>query len=289
MSRSRTPIVDVHVHPPVRAPMPAGYAAWIRRNEPRGAEWLVARYGTPEQLLAYLDANGVDYALLLAEVAPITSAVVSNETVADFCAGHPRLLFAATINPYLVHDPGRELEQLVRERGARALKLYPTYAYFYPNDRLLAPVYAVAQRLGIPVLVHTGSSVFPGARLKYGDPLYLDDVAVDFPELVILLSHGGRPIWYDHAEALVRLHPNVYVDVAGLPPKNLPTYFPQLRRLAHKFVFGSDWPGIPGDIRDNLAAIRALPLDDEQKTALLGGTAARLLRLDGAPPPVRER
>lgn len=278
----RSPVVDLHVHPAVAAEMPAGFEAYLRAHRPEGLEGLLERYGRPEQMVAYLDENGVDYALILPEVAPITSAVVTNEAVAEFCRGQPRLLPCATINPYLVHEPARALERLVLDQGFRALKLYPTYVYFYPNDALLYPIYAVAERLGIPVLVHTGSSVFPGSRLKYGDPLYLDDVAVDFPGLSILLCHGGRPIWYDRAEALARLHPNVYVDVAGLPPHKLPSYFPQLDRLAHKFVFGSDWPGLPGEIRDNVAAIRALPLAEEAKELILGGTAARLLRIEGA-------
>ncbi|MCC7104681.1 MAG: amidohydrolase [Chloroflexi bacterium] len=277
MSVNSGRVVDVHLHPPIFSSLPEGWDAFMRDNQPEGSDWLRERYGTPEQLLQYLDENGVETALLLAEVAPATSALVTSEAVADFCMGQPRLLACASINPYLVSQPGRELERLVRERGVRGLKLYPSYAFFYPNDPMLSPLYAAAERLGVPVLVHTGTSVFPGSRLKYGDPLYLDDVAVDFPELKILLCHGGRTFWYDRAEALVRLHRNVYIDVAGLPPRKLPVYFPQLERLGHKFVFGSDWPGMPGDIRDNIAAIRQLPLSEEQIEGMLGGTAARLL------------
>jgi predicted TIM-barrel fold metal-dependent hydrolase len=277
---ARAPVVDIHIHPPIGTLIPESFAAFIGGDHPGGFAGLMERYGTREQLLAHLDANGVDYGVLLAQTVPLTSEYLEPERLADFCAGHPRLIPCATVNPYLVLDPARELERLVTQRGFRALKLYPTYAYFYPNDRVLYPVYAVAERLRIPVLVHTGSSTFRGARLKYGDPLFLDDVAVDFPELSILLSHGGRPLWYDHAETLIRFHEHVYVDVAGLPPRKLPEYFPNLRRLAHKFVFGSDWPGPAVDIAANIQAIRELDLGAAVTADILGGTAARLLRLE---------
>jgi uncharacterized protein len=243
----------------------------------------VAQYGDSGRFLGYLDANGVDYAVILAALTPVTAGTTRNEYVADFCEASPRLLPFASINPYITPEPARELERLVREGGFRGLKLYPTYSYYYPNDRMLYPLYAKAEMLGIPVMCHTGSSVFPGSRLKYGDPLYLDDVAVDFPDLVVFITHGGRPFWYDRAYALARLHPNVYIDVAGLPPRKLLDYFPELPRVAEKVVFGSDWPGIPGTIGENVAALRALPLTDAAKDAILGGTAARLLGLGSAP------
>jgi predicted TIM-barrel fold metal-dependent hydrolase len=280
MPAPRAPVIDIHIHPPIGRQRPAGYDAYMRHRFPEGADWVEERYGTPEAILANMDASGVDYSLLLAQTVPITSEVVTNERLAAFCRGWPRLLPCATVNPYLEHDPAGVLERLVTEQGFRALKLYPTYAYYYPNDRLLYPIYAVAERLQVPVLVHTGSSVFPGSRLKYGDPIYLDDVAVDFPDLAILQCHGGRPIWYSHAEALVRFHRNVYIDVTGLPPHKLPEYFPVLPRIAHKLVFGSDWPGPPGTVRGNVDAIRALGLPEDVTALILGGTAARLLKLE---------
>ncbi len=96
----------------------------------------------------------------------------------------------------------------------------------YPNDYLngvkeLEIIYRAAEANGIPIMVHTGTSIFPGARNKFGDPIYVDDVAVDFPNLKILLAHGGRPLWMDSAFFLVRRHPNVYLDISGIPPKTL--------------------------------------------------------------------
>ncbi|RMG93858.1 MAG: amidohydrolase, partial [Candidatus Dadabacteria bacterium] len=138
------------------------------------------------------------------------------------------------------------------------------------------------QELGWPVMVHTGSSVFRGAKLKYGDPLHLDEVAVDFPELTLLMVHGGRGFWYDRAEFLAGLHPNLYLEISGLPPRKLLSYFPGLERIHRKVVFGSDWPGNPG-IRANVEAIRQLPLSEAAKEAILGGNAARILGLEETP------
>ena len=125
-----------------------------------------------------------------------------------------------------------------------------------------------------PALLH---SIFPGARNKYGDPIHLDDVAVDFPKLKILLAHGGRPLWMQTAFFLVRRHPNVYLDISSIPPSQLLKYFPRLEEIAGKTMFGSDWPG-PGvhDIHDNLDAIRALPISPQAKEHILGGTALKI-------------
>jgi predicted TIM-barrel fold metal-dependent hydrolase len=171
------------------------------------------------------------------------------------------------------------LDTAVRQNGFRGLKLYPTYEYFYPNQPLLYPLYAKAQELGIPVMAHTGSSVFAGSRLKYGDPLFWDDVAVDFPELTIIMCHGGRMLWYDRAASLVRLHKNVYFDVSGLPPKRLLDYWPDLERLADKVLFGTDWPG--ANIGANLEAFRNLALSEEAKQKILWANGSRILGIEG--------
>ncbi len=156
----------------------------------------------------------------------------------------------ASINPFTTVRMDIELQRLV-EKGYRGIKMYPTYQHFYPNDPSLYPLYARAEELQIPVMFHTGSSVFEGARLKYGDPLYLDDVAVDFPKMKIILVHGGRGFWYDRAFFLAKLHANVYMEIAGLPPKKLTYYFPELEKISHKVLFGSDWPGVK-DIKHNI-------------------------------------
>lgn len=276
-------IVDHHLHALRKgAPMPEGFRRFLEQSVEGDLQGFLERYDGPAALESLLDEAGVDYAVILAEVAPITSHDVPNEYVGAFCAGRPRFLPFASVNPYVVAQPAAYFKQLVTNLGCRGVKLYPTYQYFYPNDPILYPLYGVCEEAQLPVMVHTGSSVFPGSRLKYGSPMALDDVAVDFPNLSILLSHCGRPFWYDEAFALARLHDNVYLEIGGLPPQYLLRYFPELERLERqvgtKIIFGSDWPGIRS-IQQNIDTIRQLPLSDATKDSILGGTAARLHRL----------
>jgi hypothetical protein len=106
----------------------------------------------------------------------------------------------------------------------------------------------------------------------------MDDVAVDFPELTLLMVHSGRGFWYERAYFLAKLHTNVYMEISGLPPKRLLDYFPELERVADKVIFGSDWPGMPY-VGSNIEAIRELPLSEETKDKILGENAARILKI----------
>ena len=285
-------IVDFHLH----VSRPEHEHPWILEFMQTQYEGdlveLAERVLTPSGLRAFLQENGIDYAVALAEVSPATTGVATNEYTIDLVrranalpdpATGPkgRLVAFASINPFIDGDLSQRLEQLVLADGFRGVKLYPVYQYHYPNEPRLYPLYAKAQELRIPVLVHTGSSVFRGARIKYGDPLLMDDVAVDFPDLTILLAHAGRPFWYEQAFWMARRHSNVYLEVSGLPAQNLLSYFPRLEDLADKIVYGSDWPGNPY-LRRNIEAIGRLPLQDVTKAKILGGTGGRLLGLTEA-------
>ena len=251
---------------------------------------LVDRVLTPAEIRPFLQSHGIDWAVGLAEDSPATVGSTPHEYVAGLCAKanalpdppagpRGRLLPFASLNPFIVNDLGRELERLVKELGFRGIKVYPVYQHHYVNDIRMYPLYAKAQELGLPMLVHTGSSVFKGARIKYGDPLHLDDVAIDFPNLTILMAHAGRPFWYQQAFWMARQHKNVYLEVSGLPGKKLLEYFPELERLADKVVYGSDWPGNP-HLRRNVDAILALSLKDETKEKILWRNAARILGVE---------
>lgn len=288
-------IIDFHIHlsrPEHELPH---VMDWLRSNFSGDLDALMNRVLTPEGIRSTLQANGIDYAVGLAEVSPLTTGVADNEYVGRFCreanalpdppqGPRGRLLPFASLNPYIVGDLAAELERLVREWDFRGVKLYPVYQYHYTNDPRLYPLYAKAQELGLPVLVHTGSSVFKGARIKYGDPLHLDDVAIDFPDLTIVMAHSGRPFWYAQAFWMARRHENVYMEVSGLPAKKLLDYFPRLEEISHKVIYGSDWPGNP-DLRRNVAAIQALPLSEEAKRRILYENAARVLGLSPLPGP----
>lgn len=272
------PVIDFHVHVGLYEHLQPWVVEWMESNAKGDLKTLIEETLTAEGFRRFLEENGLDYAVCQADISPLSTGTTTNEFVAELAAKLDRFIPMANINPYLVPNPGRELERLVRDLGFRALKLQPTYQYFYPNDRLLYPLYAKAEELRIPVMFHTGSSVFRGARIKYGNPVHLDDVAVDFPDLNLVMAHSGRGFWYQEAFFLARLHPNLYMEIAGLPAKKLLDYFPEFGRNADKIIFGSDWPGNPW-IKENVAHIRSMPISEDGKRRILGDTAARLLGL----------
>ncbi len=235
---------------------------------------------TPRGLENHLREEGVDYACILAEDSPITTGVVPNAYVSEFCKDRKVFMPFASVNPETASEPAGELDRCVKDLGFKGLKLYPTYQEYYPNQRSVYPLYAKADELGIPVMIHTGSSVLKGARIKYGNPVYIDDVAVDFPDLKIIMVHSGRGFWYDEAFWLARQHRNVYMEIAGLPPQNLLRYFPDLEKNADKIIFGSDWPFAPG-ISKNIETIRGLPLEESTTAKILGLNAQAILKMRG--------
>ena len=282
-------IIDFHIHLSLPEHELPSVMEWMRSNYSGDLDAHIREILTPQGIRQYLQAHDIDWAVGLAEVSPVTTGVADNDYVGKFCAEanriadpasgpRGRVLPFASINPFLVNDLAEELERLVKEYDFRGIKVYPTYQHHYVNDPRMYPLYAKLQEFGLPMLVHTGSSVFKGARIKYGDPLLLDDVAVDFPALNILMAHSGRPFWYEQAFWMARRHENVYMEVSGLPAKNLLDYFPRLEDIAHKVVYGSDWPGNP-DLRRNPDAIRALPISEDAKQAILYDNASRVLKI----------
>jgi predicted TIM-barrel fold metal-dependent hydrolase len=225
----------------------------------------------------YLSSQEIAKAVILADYSPITCGIVPNEFTLEYCQDVEALIPFVSINPYLTASPAKEFERLIKH-GAKGLKLCPSYNLFYPNDHKLYPIYGLAQECGLPVLVHTGSSIFKGARIKYANPIYLDDVAVDFPELCILMAHSGRGFWFNEAFYLSRLHKNLYMEISGLPPQKLLNYFPHLEDNIDKVVFGSDRPAVQ-NIGKNIKKIKALPIAEENKSKILFENAKRILKL----------
>ena len=257
-----------------------GALALMQKQRPN-FDQIVEFCRSPHAFLKYLDRCGIDRAVLINYVAPeiigFTSGV--NDFVADYVKADPRRLIpCGSLHPRHTSNVLADVEQIVR-LGIRLIKIHPPHQLLYPNDyqhgvKELEIIYRAAEANGIPVMFHTGTSIFPGARNRYGDPIYIDDVAVDFPRMKILLAHGGRPLWMNTAFFLVRRHPNVYLDISGIPPKTLLTYFPRLEEISAKTLFGTDWPG-PGvpDVKKNLDDFRALPLTNPVKEQILSKTA----------------
>ena len=276
-------VTDAHIHIQPFHMMPPPIAETFWKGKPNRAE-LESYAADPRQLLARMDEDGVERVGLINYVSPdlmgFTDA--ANPWMIKYASTDPsRLLAFGSVNPRFSKDVAGDTARAI-DAGARALKVHPPHQLFRANayqDALpaLADLYRVAEQAGVPVTIHTGTSVFPGARSRFGDPMDLDDVAIDFPKLNILLAHGGRPLWMEAAFFLVRRHPKVFLEVSGIPPARLLDYFPRLEELADKTIWGTDWPS-PGikSMRTNVEAFTALPLGDETKRKILSGNAARI-------------
>jgi len=271
-------VIDFHTHPWLPRHLNAPTEAFIRRISP-AVEEHGERLSEPCYAADVLRAQGVAHAVVLAEHCPATSGQVRSETVLEFCAAEPSFYIPfASVDPTTDPDPPGLVRRYL-EAGARGLKLYPSYQFFYPDDRRYYPIYAACAAAGAPVLVHVGSSVIPGTRLEFCDPIHLEPVARDFPELQIVMAHGGRGHWYDRCARMVGEHDNVYIDVTGLVPARLLDHFPNLPAMADRVVFGSDWPAMPKSVAHNVTVIRGLGMDDMAVTRILRTNAQRLLGL----------
>jgi predicted TIM-barrel fold metal-dependent hydrolase len=278
-------ITDAHIHVQPFHQMPPSVAATFWKGKSNREE-LEGYTADPRRLLARMDGDGIDRVGLINYVSPDVMGFsdASNAWMVRYASADPsRLLAFGSVNPRFSTDPAGDTARVI-DAGARALKVHPPHQLFRANayqDGLprLADVYRVAQDAGVPVTIHTGTSIFPGARSRLGDPMDVDDVAIDFPKLTILLAHGGRPLWMEAAFFLVRRHPNVHLELSGIPPARLLEYFPRLEEIAGKTVWGTDWPS-PGvkSMRMNAEAFLSLPLSDGAKGAILDGNSRRIWR-----------
>ncbi len=278
----RLRITDAHVHiQPWDQLKPA-----VRERMAKGREdfaTLERMMGDPDEVLARMDAAGVARIGVINYVSPTLMGFTEevNPWVAELARAAPERLIPFGGVDVRGPRPGERVDRL-QDLGVRAIKLHPPHQEFAANAYRhglpgLAEVYDRAQELGLPVMVHTGTSIFPGARNVYADPLPLDDVGVDFPELDLILAHLGRPLWPDTSFFLLRRHARFWGDVSGIPPRGLARYFPRLADVADKLLWGTDWPGpmVPG-MKENLDDFRALGLPADVERKLLQDNADRL-------------
>jgi uncharacterized protein len=278
------PVTDIHIHiQPWRQMKPAVLEV-MRRGKAAHWDRLIQLMEDPGALLEVMDASGVQRVGLINYPSPDLMGFddSTNDFAARYAAAAPdRLLAFGGVHPRFTTDPEGDVDRLL-DLGIRCLKIHPPHQLFPANaytEGLIAlgRIYRRCEERGLPVMIHTGTSIFPGARSKWGNPLEVDDVAIDFPELRILLAHGGRPFWMEEAFFVLRRHPNVHLELSGIPPSRLLEYFPRLTELAGKTVWGTDWPS-PGvkDLRQNLDQFLALPLEEPVQRAILCDTSLRL-------------
>ncbi|MEA5367289.1 4-hydroxyphenyl-beta-ketoacyl-CoA hydrolase [Amycolatopsis sp., V23-08] len=211
---------------------------------------------------------------------------LSSEEIADAAAAHPDVLIPfGSVDPHSGKAAVHRARRLVAEHGVRGFKFHPSLQGFEPNDPRFYPLYEAIGELGVPALFHTGQTGIgaglPGGRgikLRYSNPMLLDDVAADFPHLTIILAHPSVP-WQDEAISVATHKANVYIDLSGWSPKYFP---PQLVRAANtllkrKVLFGSDFPVITPDRW--LADFAELDIKDEVRPLILKDNAIRMLGL----------
>jgi uncharacterized protein len=277
--------LDVHVHTertrsghdPMPAHLRTAAARYFHSDEP---------LPTVDDVAAYYRARGLAAVVFTVDwesrsgIAPIP-----NEEIAEAAAANADVLI-----PFASVDPARpdaveRARRLVAEHGVRGFKFHPNLQEFFPNDRSVYPLYEAIAEAGVPALFHSGHSGIGtglpgggGLRLKYSNPMCLDDVAADFPELDIVLAHPSFP-WQDEAISICLHKANVWIDLSGWSPRYFPPQLVQYAntQLREKVLFGSDFPLITPDRW--LADFEQAPFKDEVRPLVLKQNALRLLGL----------
>jgi uncharacterized protein len=211
---------------------------------------------------------------------------VPNEEVAEGCAANSDALIPfASIDPWRGKAGVQEARRLVEQYGVRGFKFHPSIQAFFPNDRMAYPLYEAIEELQVPALFHSGQTGIGagvpgggGIRLKYSNPLHVDDVAADFPHLPIILAHPSFP-WQDEALSVATHKHQVHIDLSGWSPKYFPPNLVQYANtlLQDRVLFGSDYPVLTPDrwIRD----FENLDIKPEVRPKIMKDNAARLLGL----------
>ena len=278
--------IDVHTHAQVPRSEPAdpittrmldAAAKHFRNDFPRPNAAEVAEYYRERKMAAVIFC--VDNETNTGEVP------VSNDEVLEVAADNSDVLI-----PFVSIDPHRgkrgvlEARRLI-EKGAKGFKFHPTLQAFFPNDRLAYPLYEVIEEARVPALFHTGHSGMGsgvrgggGFRLKYSNPMHVDDVAVDFPDMPIVLAHPSFP-WQEEAISVAMHKQQVWIDLSGWSPKLFPPVLVQYANtvLQDKVLFGSDYPVITPDrwLRD----LDKTDIKPELHGKILKDNAARMLGL----------
>jgi uncharacterized protein len=277
--------VHTHVHRSVNAPatvVDAEIAALAGYFKTKPVSYTV------DELAAAYRERGMAAVTFMVDVKdrPDDPARPTNEEVATRAAAN-----ADVIIPFASIDPARgaagvaEARRLIEEFGVRGFKFHPNAQRFAPNDRVAYPLYEVIEAARIPALFHTGQAGSGsgqrgggGIRLAYSNPMLVDDVAVDFPDMPIVLAHPSFP-WQEEALAVALHKPQVYIDLSGWSPKYFPPILVQYANtlLKEKVLFGTDFPVLtPERWIEDLATT---PIRDEVKPGLFKLNAARLLGL----------
>jgi predicted TIM-barrel fold metal-dependent hydrolase len=279
--------IDVHTHAEVSERGRDSLAEELKRGA--GAYFKTGGHARPTvpEMAAFYRERGMAAVVFTVDAETAQGhPPVPNEEVARACADNADVLIPfASVDPWKGKAAVAQARRLIAEYGVRGFKFHPNVQGFHPNDRMAYGLYEVLEEAGVVALFHTGQTGIGagvpgggGIRLKYSNPMFVDDVAVDFPHLPIILAHPSFP-WQDEALSVATHKPLVHIDLSGWSPKYFP---PQLVQYANsllkdKVLFGSDYPLISPDRW--LADFAKLPIKDEVRPKILKENAARLLGL----------
>ena len=279
--------IDIHTH--VQVSNDGHYALSNEIMEASAKYFKADRKAQPtiDEMAAYYKSISMAAVIFTVDAENATGIPrISNTEIAENCARHPDVLIPfASIDPWKGKAGAREAKELVTNHGVKGFKFHPSVQGFAPNDRIAYPLYETIEELGVPALFHTGQTGIGaglpgggGIRLSYSNPMLIDDVAVDFPGITIILAHPSFP-WQDEALSIATHKANVFIDLSGWSPKYFP---PQLVHYANtliqdKVLFGSDFPFI--DPSDWIRAFDRLEIRPEVRPKILKTNAAKVLGL----------
>jgi len=211
---------------------------------------------------------------------------ITNEEIAELAHKNADVAIPfASINPHRGEAGVREARRLIKDFGVKGFKFHPSVQDFNPNDRMAYPLYEAIAEAKLPALFHTGQTGVGagtpgggGIRLKYSNPMLLDDVAADFPDMPIVLAHPSFP-WQEEALSVATHKPQVYIDLSGWSPKYFPPILVQYANtlLKDKILFGSDYPVMAPERW--VAEFEKLPIKPEVRPLIMKQNAVRLLKL----------
>jgi predicted TIM-barrel fold metal-dependent hydrolase len=278
--------IDVHTHANLSSRQPRDPCTVIF-DEAMAKYFKSALPPTIPEVAQYYRARHIAAVIFAVDCeAEMGHARIANEEVAEVAAENADVLIPfASIDPAKGKMGAREARRLIADYGVQGFKFHPSQQGFYPNDRKAYVLYEAIAEAHLPALFHTGQTGAGagarggmGIRLKYSNPMYLDDVAADFPDMPIILAHPSFP-WQDEALAVATHKPNVYIDLSGWSPKYFPANLVQYTNtlLQDRILFGSDYPVITPDRW--LADFAQLPIKPQVRPKVLKENAVRLLKL----------
>jgi uncharacterized protein len=279
--------IDVHTHAEASTRMlPDEAAKEMEEAKGRYFRFTVQHPTIPQMAAFYRERKMAFVVFTVDSESEMGLRRISNEEVAELAAENSDVAIPfASIDPARGKMGVREARRLIKDFGVKGFKFHPSVQGFYPNDRMAYPLYEVIAEAKLPALFHTGQTGIgagmpggAGIRLKYSNPIYIDDVAADFPDMPIILAHPSVP-WQDEQLSVATHKPNCYIDLSGWSPKYFEPKLVQYANtlLKNKVLFGSDYPLISPDRW--IADFEKLDMKPEVRPLILKENAAKLLGL----------